>query len=588
MDDFLNLDEAADCMPQFSRQHPHGPQLRHGLDIDSGFGSIASDENDSDMQRALRNGSWQNMSDNFSNMHVVKQEHGNDGFLLNTAWPGAMPNAGHGPESGMNIGPMDQDTMRAFMAQMQQRPMNAADSFCLSQIVPPSLPNETSTDSAISMSSASMPPPPTVPYAATPPGMTHDMTHPASKRRASNARKDAMAAGVATTPMRGPTSQKRSASSNGLTPTALPDMSPINIDLGLDPAGAKRQDRLMRNRAAALASRERKREHVSKLEGTVNGLEQDRFELQKQVITLLGEIDRLKNRFALMGIHEIERPDVAAIRHSTRLEDPKRHGKKVIPTGFSPRGALKKDEIIANQLAAEQHLRDVTQLMGQQSNDMSATSSLKHESSNDSSISTSSFNSANTSPPSSAPSQRVNSDSPANVGAASAMAIMVLAYGVALSASVTPQQLATLNIGGMKAEQTVGSSPRDIVANLCRQGFMPTDHMDESRAAAMLSSDQSRQMAMTEAAQPLRDWLVVGNSVSRGLQIQLASRQANGQPASFNLISVDDHATATTAATGQRKSKANLAGSTSPSPSWTVLECQVKSARKVSAPPLRY
>ena len=119
----------------------------------------------------------------------------------------------------------------------------------------------------------------------------------------------------------------------------------------------------MRNRAAALASRERKREHVMRLETTLSDIEGEKMELRMIMGRMNEEIKRLRTKLLGHGIHDHGEdfiiPEVRMIEHIDTMEDEPLKV-KTGPTGFSPRGALKKDQILANQAAAEEHLRLVT------------------------------------------------------------------------------------------------------------------------------------------------------------------------------------------------------------------------------------
>ncbi|GAO51214.1 hypothetical protein G7K_5324-t4 [Saitoella complicata NRRL Y-17804] len=160
---------------------------------------------------------------------------------------------------------------------------------------------------------------------------------------------------------------------------AIPKQEPSEISAALpmegtpeanmDPgalAAQKRQDRLMRNRAAALASRERKREHVARLETSVEELEREKLDLKRKIGKLERQVIRLQARLKTHGDDmgkdydlEDEGEDVQSVRaisedvqmteaaiasavagEATKKSKPK-------PTGFSPRGSIKAAQIAA-------------------------------------------------------------------------------------------------------------------------------------------------------------------------------------------------------------------------------------------------
>ncbi len=130
---------------------------------------------------------------------------------------------------------------------------------------------------------------------------------PSRKRRASEASSKQVVAKS--------TGHKRSVSNAGTAEhvsasmSSTPSLQSVALPSGSDPLSAKRQDRLMRNRAAALASRERKREHVTKLECSVIELTTDKTELLCQVGRLQREVSRLRGKLHKLGTNNTEYED---------------------------------------------------------------------------------------------------------------------------------------------------------------------------------------------------------------------------------------------------------------------------------------
>lgn len=226
------------------------------------------------------------------------------------------------------------------------------------------------------------------------------------------------------------------------------------LDASGDPIIAKRQDRLMRNRAAALASRERKREHVMRLETTIFDIEVERDELQCVMFRMSGEIKRLKDVLLSHGIHDISEeiaiPELRMRRDSSEVLEEIRS--KAGPTGFSPRGALKKEQILANQVAAEEHLRNVT--MRQQA--MNAKGEEKKV---------------------------------PNI-------IMILIFGIALFASIPTSTLMSWtsdrnHILFNFPDSMISIPPETAISQLRNQGFMVADEMKEQGLGQYLPADLS-------------------------------------------------------------------------------------------------
>lgn len=305
--------------------------------------------------------SWTGVSDSFSQMHVKTETTEPEMSVFEDAVtiPGSWPSASAMRSTGMRT-----PATTAHSDQSLQ-----PSSFTLAQIAPPSLPQERSNSTtASSLCSESIKEEEELNCHQS------DLLEPAKKRRASeSARKTSISYK--------PSGHKRTTSNtiSSMRPTAPPAATarPVGVELDEsgDPITAKRQDRLMRNRAAALASRERKREHVTRLEQSVVELETGKNRLKVQVTRMNEEIMRLRK---LLSDNDIEDPekatfDIEEIQEevdespqdcdetaSTKPEHAAITRTRAAPTGFSPRGALKKTEIIANHLRAEEHLRNVT------------------------------------------------------------------------------------------------------------------------------------------------------------------------------------------------------------------------------------
>lgn len=468
MDDFLNLDEAGECI------------------ADDGF-------------------AIPQINDSFSQMQVKAEsvDETMGGLFMPGSWP-------------TYTGPAQLDFMDT-------------SGFVLPQVVPPLLVNDqtvmgppiaapparaNSTSKAIRASPAT-----TTPFQDF--KLEPDTVEPAPKRRAST--------------------HKRAASTSTIPSKVSTAAAPVGLDLGFDPTSAKRQDRLMRNRAAALASRERKREHVSRLEGVVANLEKEKAGVQQSFVDAMNEIERLRAKLYAVGLHEPPNVDLLKARASLHaqphdLEEDDEERKKAAPTGFSPRGALKKDEIIANHIAAEQHLRDVTRQI-----------ELTRESSEASTATSSCM-----SPPSTATSHTSFDD------AGGDMSIMVLAFGTALVKSVSAAHLASLTM----QDDTKAATKQAVLAHLSKQGFA------EGTASPYTSPDVPK-------SEKQRDWLLVPEHTSRGLQLQLAG----GHESCFNLISKAEPGANTNLAAAA--AAAAVKGARQPA-AMTVLECQVRSARSLA------
>lgn len=76
----------------------------------------------------------------------------------------------------------------------------------------------------------------------------------------------------------------------------IPVSKPVTDDSQKAATIAKRQERLIKNRAAALLSRKRKREHLTALEDQRNGLSNENIELKQRVLELEKENLALKKK----------------------------------------------------------------------------------------------------------------------------------------------------------------------------------------------------------------------------------------------------------------------------------------------------
>ncbi|BFZ62053.1 hypothetical protein YB2330_003132 [Saitoella coloradoensis] len=154
-------------------------------------------------------------------------------------------------------------------------------------------------------------------------------------------------------------------------PSEIPAALPMEgtPEANMDPgalAAQKRQDRLMRNRAAALASRERKREHVARLETSVEELEREKLDLKRKIGKLERQVIRLQARLKTHGDDmgkdfdlEDEGEEVQSVRAisedvqmtetaiATAVAGEAAKKSKPKPTGFSPRGSIKAAQIAA-------------------------------------------------------------------------------------------------------------------------------------------------------------------------------------------------------------------------------------------------
>ncbi|RUS19269.1 hypothetical protein BC937DRAFT_87745 [Endogone sp. FLAS-F59071] len=98
---------------------------------------------------------------------------------------------------------------------------------------------------------------------------------------------------------------------------------------------AKRQERLIKNRAAALLSRKRKREHITLLEQHTEALASENLGLKDQVEALEGEVDRLssenrrlveENKKVIRENEELKKRVVKTESGGTRVADVEAHG----------------------------------------------------------------------------------------------------------------------------------------------------------------------------------------------------------------------------------------------------------------------
>lgn len=96
--------------------------------------------------------------------------------------------------------------------------------------------------------------------------------------------------------------EKRSTpSSYGNVNKFTPTINQVTDDTQKAATIAKRQERLIKNRAAALLSRKRKREHLTALEDQKNGLSNENDELKQRVMQLEKENLELKNRLEVQS-----------------------------------------------------------------------------------------------------------------------------------------------------------------------------------------------------------------------------------------------------------------------------------------------
>lgn len=313
-------------------------------------------------------GAWSGLRDSFSPF-TAKIASGNsisrtidDPGNIAVSWPGPLHD-----KSTMKV-PMMHDPSLS----VQSPPLPHISSFTMSQIAPPSLPEERNRST-------------TTPSLCSDYLRDDDMTtgdvdsaaQPPRKRRASET--------VRKTGKSGRGGHKRSSSIAFSHPkptgSGLPTVTLEGPDVNEsgDPDVARRQDRLMRNRAAALASRERKREHVTKLENCVQDLELQKDEMTLRMTRMSNEIGRLRKLLNDNGVDDLD----AAIDFDFKVNDTPSletmmacspvceelevksriaaiNKVRAAPTGFSPRGALKKSEIMANHERAEAHLRKLT------------------------------------------------------------------------------------------------------------------------------------------------------------------------------------------------------------------------------------
>ncbi|ORY82603.1 hypothetical protein BCR37DRAFT_379612 [Protomyces lactucae-debilis] len=255
----------------------------------------------------------------------------------------------------------------------KQRQMNpistvaAPAAFSLSHIAPPSLPQERSSLSATSSACGS------VATDERDPVFCSDAQERSPKRRASESAPRKAASLTKSghkrsvsnaTVMAQETQEVKVEETQGHSPSGGQDENGDN-----DASVMRRQDRLMRNRAAALASRERKREHVIRLEATLAEMEQDAASLKKENSRLQAEMARMQALLNKYGIKDdstttkesqVAKLAVSATRSAQSEAEQSSLAKlKAAPTGFSPRGALKKSQILADPVAAEEYLRQV-------------------------------------------------------------------------------------------------------------------------------------------------------------------------------------------------------------------------------------
>lgn len=561
--------------------------------------------------------SWTGVNDSFSQMRVKTepQEKENKTFeepvtTIPGSWPTARP-------------ALKSTALKNQVPALQNPQLLQPTSFTMSQIAPPSLPQERSSSTAgSSLCSESI-------KEEEEEANCHvsDLTERAHKRRASET--------TTRMPMPAKASHKRTTSNASSTPfldqdaiSALP--VGIELDESGDPIVAKRQDRLMRNRAAALASRERKREHVMRLETSVVDLENEKTDLQKQVYKMHDEILRLRKILAEQRIEDkqggnfvvdtpqtksvakaptpqpeqatssMPKPDVASIART-----------KAAPTGFSPRGALKKSEIIANQIRAEEHLRNVTMRQaGIRPLEPAPTTTTT-------TTTTATTPKAEPMDTSADGSEKCADETPKvlpvtiekhakSSSSGGSVVFMILIFGIALFANTTPA--GNLNLTGFSRDP--GSSglllqlpqnfgevcPETVISQLRGQGFMLSEEIEDLEIRNLLTADHragsvSPTTSTTVSEGDLANWVTthdggdlayeVGNTFTIAAPAQSSTPASTAKEPAASAIAATTLPEKLTVRREASSSSSSSSSADNKARQWRILECEIKRVQEL-------
>ncbi|CCG84665.1 protein of unknown function [Taphrina deformans PYCC 5710] len=535
--------------------------------------------------------SWTGVSDSFSHMHVkaepsVDQDIGDnkDRHIFDDAVtiPGSWPTARTVLKSA---------ALKNQIPASQNPQMLQPSSFTMSQIAPPSLPQERSTSTATSSICSDA-----IKEEDESGCHVSDLTEPAKKRRASDT--------VRRLPVPPKATHKRTTSNASSTTlkeqdTALALPVGVEFDESGDPIIAKRQDRLMRNRAAALASRERKREHVMRLETSVLDLENEKGDLLKQVRKMHSEILRLRKLLADENIQDSQStsfvvgPDNAggALANNTsdpggtdevlKTENPNIARARAAPTGFSPRGALKKSEIIANQIRAEEHLRSLTMKQGGGTGPVRATkpSVATPAGSTCATMIETASSSADGNEKTTVP---VTIQKHPKTTSGGSVVFMILIFGIALFANTSTT--GSLNLTGFTRDpgspglllnlpKNIGEvCPETVISQLRGQGFMLSEELEDLEIRNLLTADEqatSTASSSSAAEREIANWIAMhddGNLAHKvGETFTIATPSTSeGQSASLPTPCQTEDAPDTPESKG-----------------WKILECEIKKVQSL-------
>lgn len=592
INDFLNFDDDAN---EFSKEYDNINQcdgspsseeaelsLSNSVSALSGVSQAEVDLEMCDFTLSTSIGSWDGVSDSFSQMNVKTEpaEAESSTLTLPGSWPVVNP-----------VVALKSNVSDAQITTKPEHPTLHPSSFTMSQIAPPSLPAERSSSTSSSICSE------TLKEECEGATQDKDTIEPSKKRRASETvRKPGLVLPK--------TGHKRSSSSISSTRVPVSTNNPpvgIELDASGDPIVAKRQDRLMRNRAAALASRERKREHVTRLESSVVDLENEKNELRMQMMKMNDEIKRLKVKLAEHDIQDeseeftivedVARTEVSPepVIEESPAENPAVAKLRNAPTGFSPRGALKKSQILANQVAAEEHLRNVTM---RQAGLLPPEDKMKVDVDQNKDKDTTD-----------AKQQQIAGKSPRSSGSL----IMILIFGIALFTSIPPQNTSSGTVKGLSGWSTDAAHPglllnlpaslnnacpETVISQLRKQGFMVAEELAEQGLSDLpvLSTGSPEGSGLTPsqlATLNSSPYLVAKQSLpgsAVGAKFSIIAREETEEcPTGTSSLVVTRRRASQVDSTQVQQALKNVEAQSGKAPThWKIVECQVTKSEPLS------